>query len=448
MPKLRISMKKVYSRVGACLSIAILAACAGANNSISSTSMPVAPKIATSTTQLSGSAPHRLQPSLKRQRLALGTEKVLYSFKGGHDGDIPEAGLLAVKGVLYGTTFAGGSNDLGTVFGISTSGKERILYSFYGPARTDGGNPQSGMIAVNGALYGTTYDGGLGCISSCSSQPCGSGSDSGCGTVFEVSTSGSESVVYRFENDSDAAYPSAGLVDVKGTLYGTTQNGGAHGAGTVFSITPSGKETVLHSFAGGSRDGSDPWAGLVDDKGTLFGTTQTGGAKGNGTVFSISPSHKETVIYSFAGGSDGKYSLGDLIDINGTLYGTTSGGGANKDGTVFSITTSGKERVLYSFKGVPDGVYPEAGLTTVGGALYGTTFAGGSHSCNTANFRGCGVVFKVTLSGKEQVLHRFQGAKADGAGPFAPLLAFGGMLYGTTSAGGTSNNGVVYELAP
>jgi uncharacterized repeat protein (TIGR03803 family) len=125
---------------------------------------------------------------------------------------------------------------------------------------------------------------------------------------------------------------------VKGTLYGTTDEGGSHGAGTVFSIDPgTGAETVLHSF-GGTGDGSTPYASLIDVKGKLYGTTETGGAAAAGTVFSVDPkTGAEAVVYSFLGGTDGKGPDASLIDVKGTLYGTTNEGGTDGYGTVFAL---------------------------------------------------------------------------------------------------------------
>jgi uncharacterized repeat protein (TIGR03803 family) len=148
-----------------------------------------------------------------------------------------------------------------------------VLYSFKGGS-TDGAQPHSGLIAVKGMLYGTTLFGGSG---SCT------GDGSGCGVVFAISTSGKETLLYSFQNESgDGQYPDAGLVNVTGTLYGTTYLGGqyadcASGAcGTVFSVTTSGKEALLHSFDG--KDGGAPLAGLINIKSALYGTTSAGGA--------------------------------------------------------------------------------------------------------------------------------------------------------------------------
>jgi uncharacterized repeat protein (TIGR03803 family) len=125
------------------------------------------------------------------------------------------AGLIAVKGVLYGTTSGFGESENGTVFAITTAGKERVLHTFRGrngTRLTDGANPDAGLIAMNGFLYGTT-----------------SGGDTrNTGTVFEVSTSGQERVIYSFgqRGAPDGFLPEAGLTVLNGELYGTTVGGG------------------------------------------------------------------------------------------------------------------------------------------------------------------------------------------------------------------------------
>jgi uncharacterized repeat protein (TIGR03803 family) len=219
----------------------------------------------------------------------------------------------------------------------------------------------------------------------------------GCGTVFSITPGGKEKVLYSFLGGTDGALPQSGLIDVKGTLYGTTRSGGAYssyycgyygspGCGTVFAITPSGREKVLHSFGNG-KDGTEPDTALVAVKGTLYGATLHGGCAscklGGGTVFSITPGGKETVLHSF-NGSDGSDPRATLLNVNGTLYGTTSDGGkTSSGGTVFSITLSGYETVLYSFKCGQDGCYPYSGLSYVNGRFYGTTVLGGAHQGGT-----------------------------------------------------------------
>ncbi len=361
--------------------------------------------------------------------------ELLYSFSGRRkNGANPYAGLIAVNGTLYGNTGYGGAKGLGTVFAISTSGKETTLNSFSG---FDGVLPLADLIDIKGMFYGTTNLGG----------GRGSCSSSYCGAVFSMTPSGKETVLHSFAGE-DGAQPQADFIDVKGTLYSTTLAGGANDVGTVFSIKASGKERVLHSF-GGVGDGLYPRAGLINVNGTLYGTTEFGGGggcggTGCGTVFSITASGAETVLYSFSGGKDGAQPTAGLIDVNGTLYGTTGyGGGGGCSGvgcgTVFSMTPSGKETVLYRFSGSGDGATPWAALTNVKGTLYGTTTGGGAN--------GLGTVFSITQSGKEIVLYSFI-RYGDGTAPFGRLLNVNGTLYGTTAHGGAHSLGTVFSLRP
>jgi uncharacterized repeat protein (TIGR03803 family) len=319
-----------------------------------------------------------------------GAEKVLYSVKRAPDGAVPAAAVIDVKGTLYGTTLAGGSyyysyySNSGTVFSVTTSGVEKVLHSF--GHRTDGVHPVASLFDGSHRLYGTTTIGGK----------------NNDGTVFSITTSGVEKVRYSFAGGgADGSEPSAGLIDVGGTLYGTTSYGGAYGGcyhdgcGTVFSITTSGAEKVLHSFGYGT-DGSEPTAGLIDVDGTLYGTTSSGGTHGNGTVFSITTSGSEKVVYSFAGGTDGSDPTAGLIDVGSTLYGTTAYGGSAGFGTVFSISTSGAETVVHDFTGGSDGAHPGASLLDVAGVLYGTTARGGRHKGNCHTSLGCGTVFALS----------------------------------------------------
>ena len=299
-----------------------------------------------------------------------GKESVLHNFAGGSDGSLPVASLVALNGKLYGTTESGGSctgsGGCGTVFEVSTSGSESVLYSFKGG--TDGEYPFAGLIAVNGELYGTTYLGGA----------------AGYGTVFKVNTSGSESVVHSFGSLPDGAYPMAGLIALHGALYGTTFAGGTGaGYGTVFKMSMSGKDHVIYSFnPNTNNDGEAPEAGVIALKGKLYGTTPYGGANAYGTVFEVSTSGKERVLSSNVDDSQAS-----LVAVNGALYGTSYGGGIDNLGTVFKMSTSGKESTLYDFAGNPDGSAPKAPLLDVNGTLYGTTYEGGL---------GVGTVFKIS----------------------------------------------------
>jgi uncharacterized repeat protein (TIGR03803 family) len=338
---------------------------------------------------------------------ATNTETPIYSFAGGKDGAYPVAGLINVNGTLYGTTQQGGNanaacypSGCGTVFALDpTTGKETVLYSFCNQTNcADGANPYSDLISISGVLYGTTQHGG--------GSSCGG---SNCGTVFAVNaSSGAETVLHSFAGGTDGAYPSAGLLNIKGTLYGTTFEGGASGGGTVFSVDAGkGTETVLHSFeCCTGADGGYPLADLVNVKGTLFGTTYGGGnvtgctgGQGCGTVFSITTAGAESVVYAFRGGKDGAGPQAGLVSVKGSLYGTTGGQGTDgaNAGTAFAINTkTGKEAVIYSFQGDPDAAMPTANLIDVDGTLFGTAEEGGTGECGTGE--GCGALFSLTPS--------------------------------------------------
>jgi uncharacterized repeat protein (TIGR03803 family) len=156
--------------------------------------------------------------------------------------------------------------------------------------------------------------------------------------VFKVTPAGVETVIYSFRGGNDGANPYAGLINVGGTLYGTSEFGGAYSLGTVFKVTPRGAEKVLHSFGRGTTDAAVPEAGLIDVGGTLYGTTYQGGAYNRGTVFKMTPAGGVTILHSFGRGKDGSHPEAGLINVGGALYGTTSAGGAYGGGTVFKVT--------------------------------------------------------------------------------------------------------------
>ena len=326
---------------------------------------------------------------------------------------------------------------------LATTMAHAQMYSF--PGAPNGANPWASLVRdKQGNVYGTTEGGGIngGCGGSC-----------GLGTVFKLDANGEETALYAFTGGGDGGVPEAGLVlDARGNLYGTTVNGGASGNGVVFKVEPSGKESVLHSFTGGA-DGAAPQAGLLlDDEGNLYGTAP-GGGSGSGTVFKLDANGNETVLHSFTGAPDGAGPVASLVrDKQGNLYGTTLGGGTFGRGTVFKLDPTGNETVLYSFTGGADGGSPYAGLVRDDhGNLYGTTFYGGNPACDSVNsWNGCGTVYKIGTTGQETVLHSFTGLVAsttgDGANPYGGLVRDEqGNLFGTTFLGGNSNCGV-YSL--
>jgi len=382
---------------------------------------------------------------------------VLYHFcsqQNCSDGLWPYAGVISDEsGNLYGTTGAGGATcrlyGCGTVFKLAPDGTQTVLHAF--TAGTDGSGPYGGLIAdASGNLFGTTASGG--------SDGCG-GSDYGCGTVFRISASGEENIIYAFAGGNDGAYPEAAVVaDKKGNLYGTTVDGGGGtqcivqfgGCGTIFRINPRGRERILYAFSGGS-DGANPQAALLIDKaGNLFGTTAYGGntsacnqgaSPGCGTVFEIAADGTEKTLYAFNGGNDGWSPVASLVkDRSGNLYGTTEAGGSTTAcngvgcGIVFKLAPDGTESILYDFTGGNDGAHPAAGLVRDRrGNLYGTTLAGGSGDQGT--------VFKLSVSGTLSVLNTFTG---QGSAPVANLLAGPNkLLYGTTEFG---SDGTVFQV--
>jgi uncharacterized repeat protein (TIGR03803 family) len=367
----------------------------------------------------SGAVPATIKANAGRVTRSVAACNLIYQFGGQPDGSVPQAGLANLEGKLYGTTTAGGTDDLGTVYSVTSSGSEAILHSFTGSP--DGDIPEAGLVDVGGTFYGTTS---------------GGGSESG-GTVFEISKTGKLHIVYSFTGGSDGSSPEAGLIYVKGELYGTTYGGGSNGYGTVFKVTKSGTENAVYSFAGGT-DGANPRAGLIYYKGAFYGTTYDGGgSNGYGTVFKVTRSGAESVLHSFAGGSDGAKPFGTLLAVGNALYGTTSAnGGSQVQGTVFKITPSGHETVLHNFGGSGDGTEPEAGLINVDGTLFGTTLGYDGPE-------GTGTVYSIGTSGGEQVLCSFPSSDLD-AEPAAPVLYFNNKLYGTTQGGGGPEQGTVF----
>jgi uncharacterized repeat protein (TIGR03803 family) len=262
------------------------------------------------------------------------------------------------------------------------------------------------------------------------------------GTVFKVSASGTETVLHSFKGGfSDGQFPIASLVrDAAGTLYGTTTRGGLYGYGTVFKVAENGEENLLHNFGKTASDGRYPSAGLVFGlDGDLYGTTQEGGASGFGTIFKLTTNGDESVIHTFAGNpSDGQYPVqGLVIDAAGNFYGATELGGTFNDGTVFKLDAEGNETVLLGLPGGRKGAYPYGGvIVDSAGNVYSTTAYGGN---------GIGLVFVLEPSGTETVLYTFSGP--DGSFPSAGLIRDSkGHLYGTTEFGGADGAGVVFAV--
>jgi uncharacterized repeat protein (TIGR03803 family) len=215
----------------------------------------------------------------------------------------------------------------------------------------------------------------------------------------------------------------------------------------ILTATSSFASTFKVVFSFSFQNGSGPNGGLISDsEGNFYGTTQFGGPSDNrGVVFKLNAQGQETVLYSFTGQADGGIPIGRLIrDTAGNLYGITSSGGdaTCSCGTVFKLETNGTLKVLHAFKGGTDGAQnqgqAELGLVLVDGALYGSASFGGVSGCDGS--LGCGVIFKVTMAGKETVLYRFTGA-ADGAFPQDLIADKAGNIYGETGGSYSPGNG-------
>lgn len=326
----------------------------------------------------------------------------LYTFNAYADGAGPQGPLVSMGGKLYGTTSGGGVHYRGTVFTLTTSGAESVVYSFgdHGVSYKDGDDPWD-LIAHGNMLYGATYDGG----------------QAGDGTVFALSRSGKERFAFSFQARTSGAKPDA-LVDMNGGIYGIAQ-WGRIGKGLVFEITPSGEEHSVHLFKG-RFDGDTP-VSLIAVGNELYGTTWGGGSGARGTVFKIDSQGKEHVIYNFDGYSG--QPVGPLVYANGELYGTTAYSG------VFAMTTSGKERLITS-------KVHGALLSYMNNALYAVV------SKYTS-----GSIYKVSLSGHVTKLHEFFERKG-GRDPSGRLLPLNGVLYGVTAYAAHGGHGTVYQIAP
>ncbi len=387
--------------------------------------------------------------------------KILYTFTGGTDGFAPYGGLVFdAAGNLYGTTELGGQSNCyaapcGVVFKLAPNQDgtwtQTVIHTFTGGI--DQGYPFNTLtIDSTGNLYGTTEG----------------DQESFFGTVFELESNPdgtwTHKLLHAFSGGDDGQTLISGVIfDSVGNLYGTTYTGGAFSHGTIFQLTPnsdgSWTHNVLYSFAG-QPDGRTPYGRLLlDASGTLYGTTYAGGTGpcawgGCGTIFSLSPagdgSWTEKVLLSFKGPIDGAGPEAGLIfDHAGHLFGTTSAQGPRHHGTVFELvrTSSGwKEKILRAFDDGPWGGDPRSELIfDAAGNLYGAALHG-------SNFKQ-GLIYKLSPSSgngwKETVLYSFGSLYQDGALPAAELIwDAAGNLYGTTSAGGASYAGEVFEITP
>jgi uncharacterized repeat protein (TIGR03803 family) len=299
---------------------------------------------------------------------------------------------------------------------------ETVIHSFNG---ADGGNPYASLFYDNGVFYGTTAIGGEG----------------EAGTLFRYDLSSGILTTLHSFNGTDGASPYASVIYQSGILYGTAGEGGTNNNGTLFSYNLSTETfTTLHYFTGLGTDGAYPFCSPVYQNGILYGTTSVGGTTDNGTLFSYDLNTETlTTLYSFTG-TDGSYINSSLIYQSGILYGTAVGGGINDNGTLFAYDLdSGIFSTLYFFTGIDtDGSGPFSSVIYQNGILYGTTNSGGTYTFGT--------LFSYDLdSGILTTLHSFSTQDANGALPYASVIYQDGILYGTTTYGGTYTNGTLFS---
>jgi uncharacterized repeat protein (TIGR03803 family) len=368
-----------------------------------------------------------------------GTLTVVHALSTNEEGYSPFAGVIqGSDGNLYGTTYLGGDKGGGVVYKVTLDGTYTVLRNL-GQDKLDAVLPYAGLVqAPDGNLYGTTLRGGT--------------SDKG--TVFRVSTTGSEfSIIHSFNGQTGENPEGALVAGADGNLYGTTLQGGDGNRGTVFKITTSGTLTTLYSFpslgafnAQGqaiNATGANPRAGLLlAADGNFYGTAYQGGTAGYGTVFKVTPAGALTVLHAFAGPSfGGAFPLSDVTqDAAGNLYGTTEFGGYLNQGTAWRIDASGQFRLLHAFNGgVLDGYKPYANLLVVGSDLYGVSFAD-----STA---GAGALFKldqgtngalpVEFSVSTSAIEYGASATLSWSSPTATTCAAGGAWTDTVGISGT-----------
>ncbi|MEP7311715.1 MAG: choice-of-anchor tandem repeat GloVer-containing protein [Pseudomonadota bacterium] len=259
----------------------------------------------------------------------------LYSFDNASKGAfLPYTGLVqAPDGNLYGTTLRGGSNDLGTVYKVTTTGTFSVLHNFDG---NSGKSPEGKLVVgADGALYGTTLLGGA----------------NDRGVVYKITTAGTITTLYSFAplgafNDrgvatnADGANPRAGLLlGADGNFYGTSYQGGTQGWGTVFRMTPAGAISTLHSFAGAPTGGANPLAGVTQGAdGSLYGTTEKGGPASQGIAWQIAPDGTFHLLHGFTGiTTDGSTPYSTLVPLSGALYGVTYSDSVSGTGTIYKL---------------------------------------------------------------------------------------------------------------
>jgi uncharacterized repeat protein (TIGR03803 family) len=353
----------------------------------------------------------------------------LHDFTSATNGTNPYASLVSDGTFLYGTTFAGGVNGMGTIFKIMPNGTGYAkLLDFAGA--TNGDSPSGSLIYDGTYLYGTTSVGGT----------------NNFGTLFKIKPNGTGFVkLLDFSGTTNGNQPEGDLYYDGTFLYGMTEAGGissncASGCGVIFKIKPDGTGYLKLLDFDRLTNGGLPFGSLISDGTFLYGTTSVGGTNNLGTIFKIMPNGTGyTKLLDFAGAANGSSPYGSLISDGTFLYGMTNSGGTNSMGTVFKIMPNGTGFVkLLDFAGTTNGSTPWGNLYYNGTFLYGMTGNGGANNM--------GVIFKIKTDGSSYAdLLDFAGT-TNGNHPSGSLFSDGTFLYGVTYGGGVGNNGTVFKL--
>jgi uncharacterized repeat protein (TIGR03803 family) len=335
--------------------------------------------------------------------------------------------VQGTNGNFYGTTYNGGKTGSGTIFNVSTTGAQKILYSFAG-GTTDGAYPTGGLtLGTDGNFYGTTQQGGS------ESQ----------GIIFKITPSGTYTILHNFNAFVDGAFPwGPPILASDGNFYGTASGGGPNGRGIVYKITSGGTFSEVYQFD--VTHGYSPIAPPAQGTdGFLYIPVAQGGTDFCGTIVQMSTAGVLNNTYNFPCGPGGSFPLGPLVQAsNGNFYSTTQDGGTNGEGTVYEVTTGLAVTVLHSFGAAfGDGTFPAAGLLlATDGNYYSATAEGGANDDGT--------LFNTTTSGTYTSLYSFNNsANLLQMSPLSPpVQGTNGLLYGVTEFGGGANDGTVYSL--
>ena len=347
------------------------------------------------------------------------------------EGSNPGGALMqASDGMLYGTTYNGGSGGVGVIFSFDPATSNYInLKDLDNTA--DGGNPNGSLVQENGKLYGTTTNGGS--------------NDVGVIFSFDPATN-TYSNLKDLDNTADGGHPYGSLVQANGKLYGLASNGGSNGAGVIFSFDPATNTYSNLKDLEYTADGGNPYGSLVQaTDGKLYGMNFYGGVSDQGLIFSYDPVTAAYAIKRYFGANNtGNNLYGGLLKDNTgkLLYGMTAAGGSNNEGVIFSFNpATNTYRNLWNFDGANGGDSYGSLVQTSDGKLYGMAYGGSTND---------GVIFSFDpATGTYTILKEFDYNNiADGVGPSGGLVQANGKLYGITSYGGNNNDGVIFSFDP